>query len=65
MRAYFVIISVNMHIMYMGVYTYMCAYVYMRVYIFLLSNYLKGYFMKIVTTGSVQYPAYLLHIEDF
>lgn len=49
----------------MGVYTYMCVYVYMCVYIFLLSTYLKGYFMKIVTTGSVQYPAYFLYIEDF
>lgn len=45
-------ISVNIHLNeYLCIYTY--VYMYIGVCVYLLSTYLEGYFMKIVTTGSV------------
>lgn len=50
--------------MYIYVYTDICVHVYgVCMYVYLLSTYLEGYFMKIVTTGSV--PCLLLLYRRF
>lgn len=50
--------------MYIYVYTDICVHVYgLCMYVYLLSTYLEGYFMKIVTTGSV--PCLLLLYRRF
>lgn len=53
-------VSVNVHAC---VYRHVETCMYMGVYVFLLSTYLEGYFMKIVTTGSI--PCFLLLYRRF
>lgn len=45
--------------MYIEVYIHIYVYMYIRAYVYLLSTYLEGYVMEIVTTGSVSGLLYI------